>query len=84
MGNKIFLRGEFMNILLKKKILERGLPQIAVARELGVADSYLSKVVNGWVTPKNQLKEKIAHALHCSVEEIFPMEQTQKVIKRDR
>ena len=70
-----FLSGGVMNTKLKFKIIESGKPQIAIAKELGVPEPYLSKVVNGWIEPKAEVKEKIARALECSVEEIFASEE---------
>jgi len=61
-----------MNIKLKTKILESGKPQIAIARELEIPEPLLSKVVNGWVEAKPELKNRIAQALRCKAEEIFP------------
>jgi hypothetical protein len=49
-----------MNIRLKTKIIERGLSQLKVARDTGVSDSYLSKVINGWVDPSKDMKAKLA------------------------
>jgi len=61
-----------MNLRLKTKILESGRPQIALAREMKIPEPYLSKVVNGWIEPKDTLKNKIAQALNCEVIDIFP------------
>jgi len=67
-----FLFGGSMNLKLKMKILESGKPQIALAREMKIPEPYLSKIVNGWLIPKNEIKDKIAQALNCQIEEIFP------------
>ena len=61
-----------MNLKLKTKILESGNPQIALARDIGIAEPILSKIVNGWIDPKGSEKRKIAEVLNCEVEEIFP------------
>ena len=34
-------------------------------------EHYLSKIVNGWIDPKPEVKEKIAATLGCSVNDIF-------------
>ncbi|HUV59152.1 MAG TPA: helix-turn-helix transcriptional regulator [Desulfatiglandales bacterium] len=68
-----------MNLRLKTKILESGKPQIALAREIGIPEPILSKVVNGWIEPKADLRNKIAQALNCKTEEIFP--QTREINK---
>ena len=61
-----------MNLKLKTKFLETERPQIALARELRIPEPYLSKIVNGWVEPKDELKTKIAEMLDCKAEDIFP------------
>lgn len=61
-----------MNLNLKTKILKSGRPQIALAKEIGIPESCLSKIVNDWINPKNELKNKIAQALNCKVTDIFP------------
>ncbi len=60
-----------MNTELKKRIIESKKPQIAMAREIGIPESHLSKIVNGWINPKADLKERLAHALNCEVKDIF-------------
>ena len=61
-----------MNIILKTKIIEKGLSQLQVARDVGVSDSYLSKVINGWIDPPVRVKTRLAGILGCKVKEIFP------------
>ena len=60
-----------MNVKLKMKIFELGKRQIRLAQETGIPESYLSKVVNGWIEPKIEVKQKIAKALRCKIEDIF-------------
>ena len=67
-----------MNLMLKSRILAKGLSQIQIARDLGLSDSYISKVVNGWVTPSEDLKERLAHLLDCPVSEIFPHSRNEQ------
>lgn len=61
-----------MNLALKMKILESQKPQIFLAHKVGIPEPYLSKIVNGWVEPKAELKEKLADALGVQVSTIFP------------
>ena len=61
-----------MNIELKTRIIKKGLSQLKVARDAGVSDSYLSKVINGWVDPSDEIKAWLAGVLGCTIEEIFP------------
>ena len=61
-----------MNIELKTRIIKKGLSQLKVARDAGVSDSYLSKVINGWVDPPDEIKARLANVLGCNIKEIFP------------
>ena len=60
-----------MNVKLKMKLLKLGKRQIRLAQETGIPESYLSKVVNGWIEPKMEMKQKIAKALGCRIADIF-------------
>ncbi len=64
-----------MNVKLKTKLLELKRSQISVAHEIGISEPHFSKIVNNWIIPGDRLKEKIANALRCSIEEIFPKEE---------
>ena len=61
-----------MNLVLKMRILKSGKKQIALAHEIGVPEPVFSKIVNGWIRPKQSVKNKIAEALNCKPEDIFP------------
>ncbi len=61
-----------MNIRLKTKILEQGLSQFQVARDVGLTDSNLSKIIHGWVDPTVEVKTRLASVLGCNLEDIFP------------
>jgi DNA-binding XRE family transcriptional regulator len=60
-----------MNLALKTRILASGKSQIMLAREIGISEPQLSKVVGGWVRPDPKVKTKIAEVLGCGVEDIF-------------
>jgi transcriptional regulator with XRE-family HTH domain len=60
-----------MNLALKTRILASGKSQILLAREIGISEPRLSKIVGGWVEPCAELKARIASALGCSVEDLF-------------
>lgn len=66
-----------MNLALKLKLLQLGISQFELSREVGISDSYLSKVINGWVRAPEELKAKIADRLGCPVEEIFIQKITE-------
>ena len=61
-----------MNLFIKMKILERGISQFELSRIIGVSDAYLSKVIRGWINPTPEISQRIAEALGCQIEEIFP------------
>lgn len=60
-----------MNSKLKLKILESGRPQIGLAKDLGISEAWLSRIVKGWVDPDQELKGKIAELLGGTVGELF-------------
>jgi DNA-binding XRE family transcriptional regulator len=60
-----------MNLELKMQILRSGKRQVALAHEIGIAEPKMSKIVNGWIDPKNDLKQRIAEALNCEPQQIF-------------
>jgi len=64
-----------MNLALKIRILASGKSQILLAREIGISEPQLSKIVGAWVKPCDELKKKIARALGCRVEEIFSIQE---------
>jgi DNA-binding XRE family transcriptional regulator len=64
-----------MNSRLKLKILESGRPQIGLAKDLGISEAWLSRIVKRWVEPDEELKGKIAGMLECRVNEVFPNEE---------
>ena len=51
--------------------LQRGLRQWDIAKEIGVSESYLSKIENGKVKPNELLMKSIAKLLKVPVEEII-------------
>ena len=61
-----------MNIKLKLKILENYPSQVAFARDIGINDTELSKLIRGWRDPKPELREIMAEKLMCKPDEIFP------------
>ena len=61
-----------MNLALKTRILASGKSQILFAREIDISEPQLSKIICEWVEPSEEVKERIARALGCSVVEIFP------------
>ncbi len=61
-----------MNLTLKTRILASGKSQILLARQIKISEPLLSKIVGGWVDPSREVKSRLARALECRVEDIFP------------
>jgi len=57
--------------LLKQKILESGLKQDWISKQVGIATNTLSRIVNGKVTPDVKTALKIARVLGTTVEELW-------------
>lgn len=56
---------------LKIEIIQKGVPQVRVAKKLGIHPSRLSGIVNGWARPTEEQMQKIAEYLGRTVEEVF-------------
>ena len=57
---------------LKEARFFKGLNQWDISIKTGIPQSKLSLIERGYVNPKEHEKKKIAKALNCKVEEIFP------------
>ena len=68
-----------MNLLLKTKIFSAGKSQVLLARESQVSEAQFSRIVSGWIEPCEEVKGKIAKALGCSVDEIFPKDKEERI-----
>ena len=60
-----------MNFVLKFAVIKSGKNQIEIARQARIAESKLSKVVNGHVQPTVQEQKRIAEALNLELEDLF-------------
>ena len=60
-----------MNKKLKIKIIESGRMQKEIAQKIDMHASKLSEIVQGWDSPTDEQKQKIAHELKCKVDDIF-------------
>lgn len=60
-----------MNVGLKVALIERGLKQIELSRLLGCDPAKVSKIVNGWIDPDQEMKRKIARFVGRPVEKLF-------------
>ncbi len=60
-----------INFDLKFAIIKSGKNQIDIAREALIQESKLSKIVNGYIEPSKEEKERIAEALGRMKVELF-------------
>jgi transcriptional regulator with XRE-family HTH domain len=56
---------------LKLKIYTSGLRQNRMAKILGIDEAHLSKVINGFREPSDQLRSQISEILHSDPEWLF-------------
>jgi DNA-binding XRE family transcriptional regulator len=87
-GNNIFPNSKkvevvAVNVSLKVMLLTKGRSQLWLARKVGVCEATLSKIICGWRNPPLELQEKIAHALECNVEQIFPAQGQRAEVGRN-
>ena len=54
-------------IRIKTLLMQQGLTQISVAHHLGMSESDLSKIVNGYREPSDELKHKLSSYLNTEV-----------------
>ena len=64
-------QGKKMNWLIKAKLAEKEMRQGDLARELGVSESYISRLVRGTVAEGGDIKRRVARALEAEGGEIF-------------
>ena len=60
-----------MNKQLKMAMIEKGIKNFDLARHLNVDPAKISKILNGWVNPADDLKEKIAGFLGVPKESLW-------------
>lgn len=56
---------------LKLRIYTSGLRQNRMAKMLGIDEAHLSKIINGFREPSEDLRERIAEILHADSEWLF-------------
>lgn len=59
------------NIDLKMELARQKVRQIALSHHVKISESRISLIINGWVKPKLEEKEKIANFLKVNVSDIF-------------
>lgn len=60
-----------LNTALKAAIHDSGLKQTAIARDVGLSEPQLSRIINGHQDPTPEQKKAIAKALHRKVQDLF-------------
>jgi transcriptional regulator with XRE-family HTH domain len=68
-----------MNLPLKIALIRAGKRQIDLARQTGLGESTISRIVNAYRVPTDSEKERIARALSCEVEVLWPDEDFASV-----
>jgi lambda repressor-like predicted transcriptional regulator len=60
------------NLALKIAVLKKDVSFFEISLETGIHHTRLSQISNGWATPREDEKERIAAVLGVPVVEIFP------------
>ncbi len=66
------------NTKLKMALLEKGLTQRDLSFEIGISESVISTILNGYRQPGTDLKAKIAEYLGAKSDSLFLEELEQK------
>jgi len=72
---KIFVKNKNQ---LKEKILVKGFSQRSLAREAGIAESYINQIINGCRNPSGKVAHKICEALETDFYDIFFIDNAYK------
>ncbi|MGA2848336.1 MAG: helix-turn-helix transcriptional regulator [Terracidiphilus sp.] len=64
---------------LKLRIFTIGLRQNRLAKQVGIDEAYLSRIVNGVRVPGDQLRLRIATALRCDVDWLFEEVKVERI-----
>lgn len=59
------------NTKLKIAMIKKNIKGVEIAKHLNCDPGNFSKIVNGWITPNNDTKQKISDMLGYSPEELF-------------
>jgi transcriptional regulator with XRE-family HTH domain len=63
--------GPFMYLNLKLQLFKTGMRQNRLAKQLGVDESILSKIINGFREPSQEMRARIATLLESDEEWLF-------------
>lgn len=65
---------------LKQKLDAEGMSVYALAKKTGIGSNHLYRALGGHITLFQGWKKRIAEALDCSVNELFPNEDSEDSI----
>jgi transcriptional regulator with XRE-family HTH domain len=68
-----------MNLPLKIALIQAGKRQFELALQTGIGESTVSRIVNSYRIPTAEEKRKIARALGCSIQKLWPEEEPASV-----
>lgn len=71
----LFSKGDRMDTALKKYLIERGIKQSWVAKQLGIQTEVFNRIVNGHNIPTLGFAYRIAKVLQTNVETLWPPEE---------
>lgn len=63
-----------LNTKLKQLIKESGKTQGQLAKEVGIPEARLSRIIHGYINPRKSEEEAIARSLEILTVEVFPPE----------
>lgn len=63
--------------LIRRKRLDLDMTQVELAKRSRIVYSTISMIERGHIQPSEKQKRRLAKALNCSVEEIFPQGESR-------
>ncbi len=63
---------------ISKAIRRKNITQTELAKKVGVGQTYINRIINGYITPSTPLGMRIAEALEMSVEDLFIIEKRRE------
>jgi len=66
------------NVIFRMLLLQQGRTQIGMAQDLRIPESELSRIVNGYREPSDELKQRLASYLNTEVVVLFPSDENHE------
>ena len=73
-----------MNLELKIALIRAGKSQIDLARQTGLSESTVSRILTAYREPTANEKQKIAHVLGCGVGVLWPKAKKAQQVSLER